>query len=222
MIPLKPGESLTFYTDGITEAMSASDELYSYQRLLNQLASDATAWPCFGRRILDDVTDSSATAPKRRHVFGVLGKEKRRKIFHMIHKSFLLLTVAAIMALPLMSQEQEPAKEVKRSMFLPNSLDDEWTKWIVGQWEGSGDSDAGKGKGLIKIGTELNGQFLIMRGESQIAEANPDYLKKTMHASDEEIEQFKIAPYKMLQIYTVDPKTGDISAICSTACDVSL
>jgi hypothetical protein len=128
----------------------------------------------------------------------------------MKRKSFMLLTVAAIMSLPLMSQEQEPAKEMKRPMFMPKSLDDDWTKWIVGQWEGSGDSDAGKGKGLIKIEMDLNGQFLIMRGESQIAEVNTEYLKNTMHASDEEIKQFKIVPYKSLQIYSLDPKTGEI------------
>ncbi len=122
----------------------------------------------------------------------------------------ILLAVVMITSLPLMSREQEPAKEAKHPMFLPTPLDDDWTKWIVGQWEGSGESDAGKGKGLIKIELDLNGQFLIMHGDFQLTEVNPEYIKKTMHASNEEIEQFRGSPYKSMQLYSVDPKTGEI------------
>ncbi len=34
VLPLAPGDSLVLYTDGITEAMNAQDELYGSQRLL--------------------------------------------------------------------------------------------------------------------------------------------------------------------------------------------
>jgi hypothetical protein len=124
--------------------------------------------------------------------------------------SLSLLVLAAIIALPLMSLEQDSGKEAKQPMFLPKPLDDEWTKWIVGQWEGSGDSTAGKGKGTSKIELGLNGQFLILSGEAEITEINADYLKKNMHASDDEIEQFKKSPYKAMEIYTVDQKTGEV------------
>ena len=124
--------------------------------------------------------------------------------------SLSLLAVAVIIALPLMSQEQDSDKGVKRPMFLPKPLDDEWTKWIVGAWEGSGDSTAGKGRGRSKIELALNGQFLIFRGEADILELNAEYLKKNMHASDEEIERFKSSPYKALEIYTIDQKTGEV------------
>jgi sigma-B regulation protein RsbU (phosphoserine phosphatase) len=55
VVPLQPGASLILYTDGITEAMNPADELYTYQRLLAQLAGDADNAAVLGRRILDDV-----------------------------------------------------------------------------------------------------------------------------------------------------------------------
>jgi len=124
--------------------------------------------------------------------------------------SLVFFAVAVSIALPLMSQEQEAAKEVRRPMFLPQPLDDEWTKWIVGQWEGSGQSDAGKGKVRSTIELGLNGQFLIMTGEAELTEISPEYLKKNMHASDEEIERFRSSPYRGLEIHTIDQKTGEV------------
>jgi len=54
-VSLAPGDCVTLYTDGITEAMNASDELYGSQRLLGQLAAEADHVSVVGRRILDDV-----------------------------------------------------------------------------------------------------------------------------------------------------------------------
>jgi serine phosphatase RsbU (regulator of sigma subunit) len=54
-VPLQPGDSLIFYTDGITEAMNAGDELYTRGRLMAQLAADTDGVAMLGRRILDDV-----------------------------------------------------------------------------------------------------------------------------------------------------------------------
>ncbi len=95
-------------------------------------------------------------------------------------------------------------------MFLPHPLTDDWSRWIVGEWEGSGESDSGKGKGKARIELALNGQFLIHRGEAEITELNPEYLKKHFHASDEEIERFKRSGYQSLEIYTIDQKTGEV------------
>lgn len=122
----------------------------------------------------------------------------------------ILLIVALGISLPLISKEQETAKGVRRPMFLPKPLDDEWTRWIIGEWEGSGDSTAGKGKCRAKIELGLNGQFLILSGEAEITEINAEYLKKNMNASDEEIERFKNSPYKAVEFFTIDQKTGEI------------
>ena len=106
-------------------------------------------------------------------------------------------------------KEVEPIA-IHTGTFNPKPLDDDWTRWIVGQWEGSGQGDAGKGTGRVTMELGLNGQFLIMRGEAEITGLNPEYLKKNMNASDEEIQRFASQPYRSLEIYTIDPATGDV------------
>jgi len=54
-LSLAPGDALVLYTDGITEAMNAKDDLYGFERLLNLLGSDLGDIPQLGRRVLDDV-----------------------------------------------------------------------------------------------------------------------------------------------------------------------
>jgi len=95
-------------------------------------------------------------------------------------------------------------------MFLPPPITDEWTKWIAGEWEGGGGSDAGKGRGWARFETALSGQFLILKSEAEITELNPDYLKQHMHASDEEIERFRRSGYQSLEVFTIDQETGEV------------
>jgi len=94
--------------------------------------------------------------------------------------------------------------------FFPAPLADDWTRWIVGDWEGAAKSDSGLGTAFVHIETGLSGQFLIIRSEAKIIELESDYLKKHMNASDEEIERFKRSGYQALELYTVDPQTGDV------------
>ena len=63
-ITLLPGECLTLFTDGITEAMNADDELYGHRRLVAQLAGDAERVGAIGRAILDDVKRFVNTRPQ--------------------------------------------------------------------------------------------------------------------------------------------------------------
>jgi len=95
-------------------------------------------------------------------------------------------------------------------MLLPPPLADDWTKWIVGDWQGAGESDAGKGAGTARVELALSGQFLIHRGEAQLTQLNPEYLKKHMQASDEEIERFQRSGYQSLEVYTRDQETGEV------------
>ncbi len=126
--------------------------------------------------------------------------------------SVILLVVMISMASCAINQGKN-TKGSKPSAFQPEPLDDDWSKSLVGEWEGYGESSAGKGKGRTKIELGLNGQFLIMKGEAEITEIAPEqkqYLKKTMHASDEDIAKFKSSTFKSIEIHTVDPKTGEI------------
>ncbi len=95
-------------------------------------------------------------------------------------------------------------------MFFPLPLTDDWTKWIVGDWEGAGAGQGGGGHGTAHFELALSGQFLICRGDSVITELDPEYLKSHLHATDAEIERFRRAGYQMLEIYTIDQNTGEV------------
>jgi hypothetical protein len=103
-----------------------------------------------------------------------------------------------------------PFRPEVSAMFFPPPLSDEWTAWIVGQWEGEGTGDAGKGRGTVRFEVALAGQFLIARGEAQITGLDPDYLKKHMHATDDEIERFRGSGYHSLEIYSIDQQSGEV------------
>jgi len=125
----------------------------------------------------------------------------------------MLFTVAIGIALPSCSRPIKTAKEIRNPVFLPPPISDDWSKWIVGEWEGSAESDTGGGKYLARIEPALNGQFLICRGQAIITEITTEqaeYLRKNMNASDEEIERFKSSPYQSMEIYTIDQTTGEV------------
>jgi len=116
-------------------------------------------------------------------------------------------------------RKKEIAKESGATSFQPKPLDDEWSKWIVGEWEVSGESDMGKfknwakGTGRAKIELGLNGQFLIMKSKGVAGEISPEYiqyLKETGKTTDEDIEKLKNLTFEEIDIQTIDPKTGQI------------
>ena len=53
---LEPGDVLTIFTDGFSEAMNGQRELYGLERLKNQISSPALSVLDFGQHILDDVS----------------------------------------------------------------------------------------------------------------------------------------------------------------------
>jgi hypothetical protein len=109
--------------------------------------------------------------------------------------------------------QEKSAKEGMPSAFQPKPLNDDWSKSLVGEWESSGESNAGKSKGWAKIELGLNGQFLIKKGEAKITEITSEqkqYLKEIMHASDEDIAKFQSSTFKSIEIYTIEPRTGEI------------
>ncbi len=145
----------------------------------------------------------------------------------MKHVSIVLLIVMVGMASCAINEEKETAKESGSASFQPKPLDDEWSKWLVGEWkvvsgESSVTDESGKvakidvneqGAGSFKIELGLNGQFLIMRGSSgEMTDEQKKQIKDafTTYVSDEELERFVSMPYKSLQIQTIDPKTGEV------------
>jgi serine phosphatase RsbU (regulator of sigma subunit)/pSer/pThr/pTyr-binding forkhead associated (FHA) protein len=55
-LKLEPGDLLTIFTDGFSEAMNSERELYGLERLKTQLASPKVHVVDFGKHILDDVS----------------------------------------------------------------------------------------------------------------------------------------------------------------------
>ncbi|MHC4095026.1 MAG: hypothetical protein ACYSU3_03115, partial [Planctomycetota bacterium] len=153
-------------------------------------------------------------------------KDKRR--LKMKHVSIVVLIVMVSMASCAKIQQKELVKEGGTPSFQPEPLDDEWSKWLVGEWKvvseetdwltdelGSAvkiDVDEEGAAGFtIELG--LNGQFLIMRGSSgEMTDEEKKHMKeahKKIHVSDEDWERFLSMPYKSLVIQTIDPKTGE-------------
>jgi hypothetical protein len=111
------------------------------------------------------------------------------------------------------SVTQQSITEPKKTAFNPLPLDHEWCRWIIGEWVGTGESDAGSGRGTTHVELALNGQFLVFSGEAEvtaISDEQRDFLETQLGATDEEIERFTALPYQGLEIYTIDQETGEV------------
>jgi hypothetical protein len=77
-----------------------------------------------------------------------------------------LLLAVTICVTPLLAQEKAEEKKVEMDaaqMMPPEALSDEWSKWMVGEWEGWSESAMGKSKDWFKCEFGLDGQFLMMQ-----------------------------------------------------------
>jgi hypothetical protein len=117
------------------------------------------------------------------------------------------------------NQRNESNKGNIPSLEPPKALDDEWSKWLVGNWQGTAKSDFGghkdwvKGDCRLNIELVLNGQFLVRKGQSQITGLSDEYIKqlKGQNLSDLDIEKMRNCAFESMEIYTIDPKTGEIA-----------
>jgi hypothetical protein len=117
------------------------------------------------------------------------------------------------------SQKKEADKSNIPSLEPPKALNDEWSKWLVGDWQGTAKSDFGahkdwaKGDCRLNIEFVLNGQFVIRKGQSQVTSLSDDYIKqlKEQRMSDSDIEKIRSSTFESLEVYTIDPKTGEIT-----------
>ena len=83
--------------------------------------------------------------------------------------SIIIIVVITSVALCEILQE-DWAKEGMSTFKPPRALDNKWSKWLVGEWEGTSVSVVGNGKDWMKVEKALDGQFLILRYERQITE----------------------------------------------------
>ena len=100
--------------------------------------------------------------------------------------SILSLAVMVSLSLHALNEENTVAEEHGPAEFQPKPLDDGWSKWLMGKWEGLADSDVGTARVWMEMETGLNGQFLIMKSEStitDISDKQKQYYKDTLQAS---------------------------------------
>jgi len=113
--------------------------------------------------------------------------------------------------------EQEKKSEL--SLGQPKGLDDEWSRWLVGEWDVSAESDLAefkcwvKGTGRVKMELGVGGQFLIATKQGEVARLSEQYaqhMRQNVHASEEEIEKLRRMKFAEVEYFTIDLRTGGI------------
>lgn len=136
--------------------------------------------------------------------------------------SVILLVIITGVASCVSNQKNTPAKDKDNipSLEPPKAIDDDWNKWLIGEWQGSAKSDFGphkdwaKGNCRLNIKFDLNGQFLVRKGKAQVISLSDEYIKqlKGQNLSDSDIEKVRNSTFESIEFYTIDSKTGEITA----------
>ena len=105
-------------------------------------------------------------------------------------KRLSLITAIVCLVVPLAAQAQEtkPAHAARPAMGPPEPLDDEWSNWMVGEWEGWSKNPMGETKDRLVVEKGLGGQFLLMQVNSKMGEV----------------------AWTSMGCQTVDPKSGEL------------
>ena len=125
---------------------------------------------------------------------------------------FVFLTAFVLLALPLLGQEKEKAKEAAPSMTPPKALTDDLCTWMIGEWEGWTQSPMGKSKDWQKVDWGLDKQFVMTNYTSKTSEMTAEQKKKAMEdygMSAEDVEKMIKMTYKGMGPLTVNPTSGE-------------
>lgn len=86
-------------------------------------------------------------------------------------KRFILLAAVLCVALsPALGAQEGKAEIGDLPTAPPEPLDDPWTRWLVGEWEGWSESPYGKATESLVVELGLGGQFLLMQATSDLGE----------------------------------------------------
>ena len=85
-------------------------------------------------------------------------------------KRLLILMLVTMISLSscAINKEKEMAEISGPPSFQPKPLDDEWSKWLVGEWKGIVELRGIKSEAWREIELGLNGQFLITKHEHKV------------------------------------------------------
>ncbi len=90
----------------------------------------------------------------------------------------------------------------------PGPLNDDFLKWLVGEWEGTTESPMGKSNDEMEVDWDLEHQFIGFRFKSKNAESDPAKLEAMAKATGMTKEQL-LAPYKGKGVMTMNPETKE-------------
>ncbi len=120
-----------------------------------------------------------------------------------------------------MDQEKTSVQPSVPSLVPPKGLDDEWSRWLLGEWECSAESDLPgfkcwvQGKGRVKAELGVGGQFLVVTKQGEVVHVSDEYLqhlRRTRQNAEEEIEKLRQMKFAEVDYRTIDPRTGGIVA----------
>ena len=120
-----------------------------------------------------------------------------------------------------MEQEKKKVQENVPSLTPPQGLEDEWSRWLIGEWDILAESDLPgftcwvKGTGRVKAELGVGGQFLVVTKQGEVAQLSDEYvqyLRRNMHASEDQIERLRTMKFAEVDYRTIDPRTGGIVA----------
>jgi hypothetical protein len=123
-----------------------------------------------------------------------------------------------------MEREKTEEKKVPAdvpSFTPPAALDDEWSRWLTGEWETAAESDLPgfrcwvRGTGRMKAELGVGGQFLVLTKEGQVAQLSDEYvqhLRQALHTPEDQIEKLRQMKFAEVDFRTIDPRTGAVVA----------
>lgn len=121
----------------------------------------------------------------------------------------IIAIVLAILIQSIFAQDKKEmameAQDAAESWTPPPSLkNNDWMKWMVGEWEGTTESPMGTSKDWMKVEFALDGQFVIAHMKSEMTSVNKE-MAMQMGMTEEQMKE----PYYGMGVFTVDPKTGE-------------
>ena len=83
--------------------------------------------------------------------------------------TFVILSLLLCFTLPLIAQEKEMDKKDAMAQMPapPPPLDDDFMKWMVGEWKGFSESEMGKSEDWMKCEMGFGGQFMTIEYKSE-------------------------------------------------------
>jgi len=125
----------------------------------------------------------------------------------------LLFILCNLFSVSTFAQKAEEIKQETNTGAPPKPLDDEWYKWMIGEWSGTSESNVGTAKEWQQCEWACDNQYVVIHYTNELIKPNEEYVKKsaaTMGMSESEVEKmFMEMKYSAIGMMTKDAATGE-------------